>query len=180
MRRRSGDRLFRAGPWIIGGLGLIALVFWALSFAHAEDVTPPTEVILSIEDYAVLVGAAGQVKPLKAEVEKLDASLANMTEQRDGFRDLAELRAQIAAGYKELAGIEAAKYVATKERLATVEKLKARAGFLATVEKRMYQGALGGTVAGTALPGVGNVVGGLAGGVIGAITGAIESLVQGP
>ena len=164
---------------------LTSLLFGLLTIAYAPadatDATPATqEVILSLDDYARLVGLAGQVAPLQAENAALTSSLTNMTEQRDTAVTLATTRAELVTAYKELAevrGQRAAEEQARVDRLATEKR---REGFYATVERRMLQGALAGTVGGTALPGIGNLVGGLGGAALGAIIGTIEALVGGP
>jgi hypothetical protein len=150
------------------------------STVYADDVDTPQEIVLPTEDFTTLVGLAGQVDPLKAERDALEKSLANMTEQRDHAIELARVRGELRDGYRELAEINQAKYIATKDRLADVVKQKRSEGFWKDVQLRASQGALVGGLIGTAAPGIGNLAGLVGGGILGGIVGAIEGLVETP
>jgi hypothetical protein len=103
-----------------------------------------------------------------------------MTEQRDRAVELAKVRSELRDGYKELAEINQAKYEATKDRLGDVQKHQRALTFWPKVKERCAEGALVGSLAGSALPGVGNLAGAAGGCILGGVIGAIESATQGP
>lgn len=136
--------------------------------------------MISAEDYAKLIGAYGQLGPLQAENAALTSSLANMTEQRDLLTERVKLKTAIADDYRELAEIRKLRAEEADKRGDRIASEKRKEGFMAKVQERASQGALVGTLAGSAVPGVGNLAGLVGGAAIGAVVGAIESLVEGP
>lgn len=178
-------RWYQRHPTLSALLYAVALALtWNVMVAHAEDVTPPAEIILSLDDYATLVGLAGQVKPLQAERDALERSLGNMTEQRDLLTERVRLKTAIADDYRELAEIRKARAEEAEARGDRIAKEKRAAGFFATVEKRASQGALAGAIAGGVptlqFGGLGAIPMAILGGGLGALYGALEAWAQGP
>lgn len=148
---------------------------------HADDVAPlEQEVVVTAEDYAKLLGAYGQVGPLKTERDRAEAALANMTEQRDLLTERVKLKDAIIAEQRELLEIRAQRIAEERARGDVLATARRREGLLANVKEKAAIGALLGAVNPFPIPGLGNVGGAIIGAAAGAIYGAIESLVQGP
>lgn len=148
--------------------------------AAAEDVDPPVGYFVPASVYTHLLGQDVRAEALTKANATLEQQLAKTQDQRDVYKELADLRGLMAAELRELAEIRQQKYVAANERAERIASEKRKDVTWALVKERCAEGALVGGMGGSLVPGVGNVIGAIGGCAAGAVVGAIEGFVQGP
>lgn len=129
---------------------------------------------------AILAGEAARVPGLEREVTDLKAERDGLKAQIGRLEEIAKLDAVLLVRQERITAFADDERDRYKQALDDERKRDRKDSFWSRVRQRAAEGALIGSLAGTALPGVGNVAGALGGGLLGGVVGAVESFAGAP
>ena len=176
----AGVKRFRGHPTTLLARRLLPAITLILVVAPAFAQDIPTAVEMPMADAAKVLSAAERVPGLVEERDALKTENVVLRAQVDRLERLVALDEQIIAKEGALRGLAEQERDAYKERADRIAKEAGKANFWARVRERAAEGALIGTIGGSAIPGVGNLAGAVGGAVIGGIVGVVEHLAQSP